>query len=77
MPLESVLGSLGLDQPWKRFVFTTAAGVMTEYYIKPSYAFEDNGNPKPVAFLNDSPGATYTFIGVFPALAGVITALYL
>lgn len=74
-PLESILASIGLNTPVYRFLFTLLSGLAAELYIKPSYAF--NGSiPKTPIYLENKPGNTYTPLGFFPALAGIIMFLF-
>ena len=76
-PVEGVLGAIGLNTPMRRLSFVVAVGTALEFYIKPGYAFDSKGNPKPPVFLDNSPGATYTPPGLFPLIAGTICALYI
>lgn len=76
-PLESTLGFLGLKTPTRRLVFFTALGSVVEYFIRPSYAYDENGNFKPIIYLTGRAGATYTPAGFIPLIFGILTSLYL
>lgn len=76
-PLEMILGNAGLNSPLRRFLFASLLGTSIEFYLKPSYAFKPSGEMIPPVFLDNSPGSTYTPIGLFPVLTGLLLALYI
>lgn len=75
-PLESVLGAVGMNSPLKRFLMVFSSGFAAEYYFKPSYAFAGDLPKKPI-YLDNSPGNTYTPLGFFPLIGGIIVALFI
>lgn len=75
-PVETVLGFTGLSTPFRRFAVFTAIGTGIEYWLRPSYAYNDQGGMKRIAYLTDAAGATYTPPGFFPAILGLVSALY-
>lgn len=74
----SIFKTLGLDSPFARFVFVGAGGTGVEYLVKPSYAFDEQGEPRPWAkpWGENAPGAVYTPVGFFPILLGLCAALF-
>lgn len=74
-PLESLLAAFGLNSPIKRFLFTAATGTAIEFMVKPSYAFSGGTMRTPIYFDN-SPGNTYTPVGLFPSIVGFVFAMF-
>lgn len=74
----SIFQTLGLNSPFTRFLAVSAAGTGAEFVIKPSYAFDADGLPRPWAkpWGESQPGAVYTPVGFFPVLFGLICALF-
>lgn len=75
--VKTFLTSVGLKAPWQRMAAVTALGTAGEFYVKPSYAFDANGQSRPWAMMSTEPGAVQTPVGFFPACAGILTALFL
>lgn len=74
---KAIFEFLGLHTPLMRFLATTAIGTGLEFYAKPNYAFDENGDMLPWSMLSSEPGATYTPPGFYPGLAGLATALFI
>lgn len=79
---ESFFGGLGLNTQFKRFLAVAAGGGLLEFALKPGYAFESDGKMRswagiPLFSSEAEPGATYTPIGFWPSLAGLIAAMFI
>lgn len=76
-----IFGPIGLTTPLRRFLFTSAGGTMAELMIKPPWAFDESGKMRPWAMPfgggEVSPGCTFTPLGFFPILLGIILSLFL
>lgn len=75
--LSSAFEFLGLRTPLVRFLATTALGTAGEFYIRPRYAFDENGDLIPWAMISSEPGTTYTPVGFYPGIAGITAALFI
>lgn len=77
--IQGIFQSLGLDSPFARFLFVAAAATAVEFVVKPSYAFDADGQLRPWAkpWGESEPGAVYTPVLFFPILLGLAAALFL
>lgn len=74
-PLESLLSAIGMNTPLKRFLFALLTGSGLEYYVKPGYAFSGGTLRTPI-YIDNSPGNTYTPLGLIPAVIGLSFAMF-
>lgn len=75
-PISDIFYMIGLDTQLRRFIGVTAAGTLIEAVVKPEYAFSPDGKMKDWCVFVNGAGCTYTPIGFFPAIAGIVAALY-
>lgn len=74
----SIFQTLGLNSPLSRFFCVAALSLGIEFLVKPSFAFDEGGSPRPWAmpFGESAPGAVYTHWLFFPILLGLAAALF-
>ena len=75
-PAESLLSSIGLRTPMKRFFFTALSGTAGEFLVKPSYAFTSDGTARKPIMLTRKQGDTYIPAGLLPVILGLLMALF-
>lgn len=74
---QNIFGNLlGLNTPLKRFALVTLAGVAGEYYVKPTYAFNEDGSLRKWKVVSSDPGSTAIPLGLIPFVGGTVSALY-
>lgn len=73
---QPLFSAVGLGFPMTRFIFFTAVSLMGEVYIRPGYAFAEDGIRKWAVFSSE-PGATYVPLGMIPVVLGLAAALFI
>lgn len=77
-PIYSAFGMVGGNTPGRRFAGVMAASSAAEYAVKPSYAYDANGNMRPNAWLDStSPNGTYVPAFLIPIILGTLSATFI
>lgn len=77
-PIESAFGMVGGNTPGRRFAGVMATSAAAEYAVKPSYAYDSQGNMRPNAWLDgNSPNSTYIPAFAIPIVLGVLSATFI
>lgn len=74
---KSTLVNLGLDTPVKRFGAVGALGTGLEFLIKPSYAFDPTGSPRPWSVTTPAENSTLVPVGMVPAILGLVAGIFI
>ena len=77
LQVERFMGAVGLNSPMRRMLFFSSLGTGLEFYLKPSYAFNNDGTMKSIAYLTGDAGATYIPPGLIPLVVGLVASLYI
>lgn len=76
--VESSFSMIGLTSPTSRFLVMAGIGGLGEYFVRPSYSYNDDGNPRPFLLLNPGDqGGTMLPPGSTALLVGALFALFI
>ena len=76
--LEQAFASIGLTTPTSRFLSMAAVGGIFEWYFRPFYSYNTDGNPKPWALVNPGdPTATLAPPGSTAVVLGLVFSLFI
>jgi hypothetical protein len=73
---ETGMANIGLRTPTSRFFAGVAIGGLIEYYFRPSYSYDTDGNSRPFSLMDPGasgativpPGSTALFVGALLSL---------
>ncbi len=73
-----VFGMLGGNTPGRRFAGIMGATSAVEYFVKPGYAYDANGQMRPNAYLNpNASNSTYIPAFAIPLILGTLSATFI
>lgn len=76
-PIMDAFGMVGANTPGRRFAGVLATSSAAEYALKPSYAYDNQGNMRPNAWLENSPNSTYIPAFALPVVMGLLSATFI
>lgn len=75
--LYSGLSFLGMNRILTRFIFGTIIGLGIEWFFKPFWSWDEEGEMRPFGYFNGGePGSTWFPVLAFPLLIGTLFGFF-